>query len=131
MGNRGTVLPILALLLLGGALAVALAVDLGRCGAAWREASFAADAGAEAGASAIDPEEAYQGRLLLDPTLAEEAAVAAALAARPRTGRVASAEAETARVCVTVHQPFPPGLLGSVVGGRVIAAAACASPGQG
>ncbi len=131
MSDKGTVLPILALLLLGGALAVTLAVDVGRCGAAWREASFAADAGAEAGAAAIDPAEAYEGRLLLDPTLAEEEAVAAALAARPRTGRVASAEAGTARVCVTVHQPFPPGLLGSVVGGRVIAAAACASPAQG
>lgn len=110
---------------------MALAVDLGRCGAAWREASFAADAGAEAGAAAIDPEEAYQGRLLLDPALAEEQAVAAALAARPREGRSAAAEAETTRVCVTVHQPFPPGLLGSLAGARVIAAAACASPGQG
>jgi hypothetical protein len=119
------------LLLLGGALAVALAVDLGRCGAAWREASFAADAGAEAGAAAIDPEAAYQGRLLLDPALAEQVGTAAALQARPRAGRVAAAEAETTRVCVTVHQPFPPGLLGSVAVGRVISATACASPAQG
>jgi hypothetical protein len=131
LSDRGTVLPVLTLLLFGGALAVALAVDVGRCGAAWREASFAADAGAEAGAAAIDPEEAYQGRLLLDPALAEEQAVAAALAARPRAGRAASAQAEATRVCVTVHQPFPPGLLGSLAGTRVIAAAACASPGQG
>ena len=131
MKNDGTVLPVLALLLVGGALAVALAVDLGRCGAAWREASFAADAGAEAGAAAIDPTAAYEGRLLLDPALAEQEAVAAALAARPRAGRTASAEAEATRVCVTVHQPFPPGLLASVAVGRVIAAAACASPAQG
>jgi len=129
--DRGTVLPVLALLLVGGALAVALAVDLGRCGAAWREASFAADAGAEAGAAAIDPGAAYQGRLLLDRALAEEQAVAAALAARPRPGRSAAAEAEATRVCVTVNQPFPPGLLGSVAVGRVIAAAACASPARG
>jgi len=129
--NDGTVLPVLALLLVGGALAVALAVDLGRCGAAWREASFAADAGAEAGAAAIDPAAAYEGRLLLDPALAEQEAVAAALAVRPRAGRTAAAEAEVTRVCVTVHQPFPPGLLGSVAVGRVIAAAACASPAQG
>jgi hypothetical protein len=131
VSDRGTVLPILALLLLGGALAVALAVEVGRCGAAWREASFAADAGAEAGAAAIDPSEAYRGRLVLDPALAEEAAVAAALAARPRTGRTASAAADTTRVCVAVQQPFPSGLLASMVGGRVIAASACASPGQG
>jgi hypothetical protein len=129
--DRGTVLPVLALLMLGGALAVALAVEVGRCGAAWREASFAADAGAEAGAAAIDRGEAYEGRLLLDPALAEQEAIAAALAARPRDGRVAAAAADAARVCVTVHQPFPPGLLGSTVGGRVIAATACASPGQG
>jgi hypothetical protein len=131
LSDRGTVLPVLTLLLFGGALAVALAVDLGRCGAAWREASFAADAGAEAGAAAIDPGAAYRGSLVLDPALAEEAAVVAALAARPRAGRVASVEAEATRVCVTVHQPFPPGLLGSVAGERVIAAAACASPAQG
>jgi hypothetical protein len=131
LSDRGTTLPILALLLFGGALAVALAVEVGRAGAAWREASFAADAGAEAGAAALDPAEAYRGQLLLDPALAEQAAVAAALATRPRAGRAAAAEAETGRVCVTVQQPFPPGLLGSAAGGQVIAATACASPGQG
>ena len=124
-------MPILALLLLGGALAVALAVEVGRCGAAWREASFAADAGAEAGAAAIDPAAAYRGELLLDPSPAEREAVTAALAARPRAGRVAVANADTTRVCVTVSQPFPPGLLGSVAVERLITASACASPGQG
>ncbi len=124
-------LPILALLLVGGALAVALTVEVGRIGAAWREASFAADAGAEAGAAALDPVEAYRGALLLDPTLAEQEAVAAALAARSRDGRTASADADATRVCVTVSQPFPPGLLGSLAGGRVITAYACASPDQG
>ncbi len=131
MTDRGTTLPIVALLLFGGALAVALAVEVGRVGAAWREASFAADSGAEAGAAALDPAEAYRGRLLLDPALAEEAAVAAALATRPRPGRTAAARAETDRVCVTVRQPFPTGLLGSVAAGRVITADACASPSQG
>ena len=131
MGERGTVLPVLALLLVGGAMAVALAVEVGRCGASWREASFAADAGAEAGAAAIDREAAYAGLLLLDRDAAEEVAAAAALAARPRMGRRVSVAAGTNEVCVTVHQPFPPGLLSSVAGGRVIAASACASPGQG
>jgi hypothetical protein len=131
LSDKGTVLPILALLMVGGALAVALVLEVGRCGAAWREASFAADAGAEAGAAAIDPAEAYRGALLLDPALAEQEAVAAALAARPRAGRAAAAEADPTRVCVTVRQPFPSGLLGSVAGGRQITASACASPGQG
>lgn len=124
-------LPVLALLFFGGALAVALAVEVGRCAAAWREASFAADAGAEAGAAVIDPAEAYRGRLVLDPQPAEEEAVSAALAARPRAGRTASASANAEQVCVAVRQPLPPGLLGSVVTSRVIAASACASPGQG
>ena len=131
MSDKGTVLPILALLLVGGALAVALTVEVGRIGAAWREASFAADAGAEAGAAAIDPAGAYRGALLLDPALAEQEAVAAALAARSRAERTASADADTTRVCVTVSQPFPFGLLGSVADGRLIIASACASPGQG
>lgn len=131
MRSRGSTLPIVALLLFGGALTVALAVEVGRAGAAWREASFAADCGAEAGAATLDPAEAYRGRLLLDPAPAEEAAVAAALATRPRVGRTAAAQADTGQVCVTVRQPFPPGLLAAVIAGRVITAAACAVPGQG
>ena len=131
MSDRGTVLPILALLLVGGALAVALTVEVGRIGAAWREASFAADAGAAAGAATLDPTEADRGALRLAPGPAEQAAVAAALAARPRDGRSASASADGEQVCVIVHQPFPPGLLGTVVTGRLITASACARPGQG
>jgi hypothetical protein len=129
--DRGTVLPILALLLLGGALAVALAVEVGRCGAAWREASFAADAGAEAGAATLDPEAVYSGRIRLDPQAAQGTAEAAALAVRPRVGRRAEAEATTTRVCVTVTQPFPPGLLTPFVHGRPIAVSACATPERG
>ena len=88
VSDRGTVLPVLALLMVGGALAVALTVELGRCGAAWREASFAADAGAEAGAAHLDPGAVYSGRIRLDPAAAEEHRRAtAALAVRPRVGR--------------------------------------------
>jgi hypothetical protein len=131
VSDRGTVLPVLALVMVGGALAVALSVELGRCGAAWREASFAADAGAEAGAATLDPEAAYSDRIRLDPAGAEETAVTAALAARPRVGRRAEAEATLTRVCITVTQPFPPGLLAPFVHGRPIAATACATPERG
>ncbi len=131
MNDRGTVLPVLALIMVGGALAVALTVELGRCGAAWREASFAADAGAEAGAAILDPEAVYAGRIRLDPPSAEDTAETAALAVRPRVGRRAEAEATTARVCVTVTQPFPPGLLAPFVHGRPIAVSACATPERG
>ena len=131
MSDRGTVLPVLALIMVGGALAVALTVELGRYGAAWREASFAADAGAEAGAATLDPQAAYSGLLRLDPEGAASAAEVAALATRPRAGRRASAQATDTRVCVTVTQPFPPGLLAPFVGGRHIAVSACAAPAQG
>ncbi|MBN2113984.1 MAG: hypothetical protein JW785_07655 [Acidimicrobiia bacterium] len=131
MSDRGTVLPVLALVMVGGALAVALAVEVGRCGSAWREASYAADAGAEAGAATLDPEAVYAGRVRLDPAEAEEAATAAALAVRPRVGRRAAAAATATRVCVTVTQPFPPGLLTPFVHGRPIAVSACASPERG
>jgi hypothetical protein len=131
VSDRGTVLPILALIMVGGALAVALTVELGRCGAAWREASFAADAGAEAGAATLDPEAVYSGRIRLDPPAAADTAEAAALAARPRVGRRAEAAATTTRVCVTVTQPFPPGLLAPFVHGRPIAVSACATPERG
>jgi hypothetical protein len=117
--------------MVGGALAVALSVELGRAGASWREASFAADAGAEAGAAALDPAPAYDDRIRLDPDAAEGRAVGAALAARPRTGRRAEASATTTRVCVVVSQPFPPGLLTPFVGGRQITVAACAAPARG
>ncbi len=131
MSDRGTVLPVLALLMVGGALAVALSVELGRCGAAWREASFAADAGAEAGAAQLDPGAAYSGRIRLDPAAAGRTAEQTALDFRPRVGRRATAAATTTRVCVTVTQPFPPGLLAPFVHGRPIAVSACATPERG
>jgi hypothetical protein len=131
MTDRGTMLPVLALVMVGGALAVALSVELGRCGASWREASFAADAGAEAGAAVLSPDAAYSGLLRLDPAAAEQAAAAAALEARPRQGRRAQAAATPTRVCVTVTQPFPPGLLAPFVAGRSISASACANPHRG
>jgi len=131
VSERGTVLPVLALLMVGGALAVALAVEVGRATAAWREASFAADAAAEAGAAVLDPAQAYEGRIRLDPRLAEAEAVAAALAARPRPGRRAAAAATAARICVTVRQPFPPGLLAPFLWTRQIVTTGCASPRRG
>jgi len=131
VSDRGTVLPVLALLMVGGALAVALSVELGRAGAAWREAAFAADAGAEAGAARLDPGAVYTGRIRLDPAAAERAAEETALDYRPRVGRRATASATTIRVCVTVTQPFPPGLLAPFVHGRPIAVSACATPERG
>ena len=132
MTDRGSVLPMLAVLVLGGAIVAGLAIDLGRWGVLYREAAFAADAGAEAGAAMIDEDAAYRDLLALDPGGARAVAVEAARVARSRPGRTVAAQADTGRVCVTVRQPFRPGLLRIAgVGSTTITADACAVPGKG
>ncbi len=132
MNERGSVLPMFAVIVFGGVLVVGLALDLGRWAATWREAAFAADTGATAGAAMIDVGAAYQGRLALDPVRARSTAVAGAADARPRAGRSTTAEVGAARICVTVRQPFRPTLLRAVgVGERTVTATACAVPAQG
>jgi hypothetical protein len=132
MGERGSVLPAVFVLAFAGLLLLGLAVDLGRWGATWREAAFAADAGAEAGAAMIDPAAAYRGELLLDPVLAEDVAADAALRARPRPDRTVTAAGTPAEVCVTVSQPFRPTLLRAAgIGPVEVTADACARPAQG
>jgi len=132
VAERGSVLPVLAVLLVAAVAAVALAADLGRFAATVREATFAAEAGAEAGAAVIDPEAAYRGRLRLDPDPARAAARDAALLARPRPGRSVSVFGDATSVCVTVRDPFRPGLL-LVFGvrGTTVEAYSCAVPVRG
>jgi expansin (peptidoglycan-binding protein) len=125
-------LPALALLIFTGLVMVALAAGLGAWSATWREAAFAADAGATAGAAMLDEAAAYSGILALDPARAEAVAVGAALQARPRPERSARGTADPARVCVTVSQPFDTGPLRSVgIGPVEVTATACASPARG
>ncbi len=132
MDERGSAVPAVVVVLLGGLLALGLALDLGLWSATLREAAFAADAGAEAGAAMLEAAAGYGGELVLDVPLAEQTAVAAALAARPRAGRSASARADAAQVCVAVGQPFSPTLLRLAgVGATQVTAQACATPGQG
>jgi hypothetical protein len=128
VAERGSVLPVLAVLLVAAVAAVALAADLGRFAATVREATFAA----EAGAAVIDPEAAYRGRLRLDPDPARAAARDAALLARPRPGRSVSVFGDATSVCVTVRDPFRPGLL-LVFGvrGTTVEAYSCAVPVRG
>lgn len=132
MTERGSALPSALVVLLGGLLVFGLAYDLGRWGATWREAAFAADAGAEAGAAVLDREAAYRGRLELDLREAERVAVEAGRSARPRPERTVQALAERTRVCVSVSQGFRPTLLRMAgIGPTEVAARACAVPRQG
>lgn len=130
--QRGSMALYVAALLFIGLGVVALAVDVGLWSATYREAAFAADAGAEAGAAMLDIEAAYWGAVQLDVQEAEEAAVAGAIAARPRTGRVATAESTSDRVCVTVSQTFTPVLLQALnVAPAQATVSACAEPRRG
>ncbi len=132
MGDRGSAVPSFFLLVVGGMLVVGLALDLGLWAAAWREAAFAADAGAEAGAAMLDAGAAYDGRLRIDAVAAGRVAEASAIGARPRGGRVAVARAGPGRVCVTVRQPFSPTVLRAIgIRARQVTARACAAPAQG
>ncbi|MDP8959325.1 MAG: hypothetical protein M3N51_09055, partial [Actinomycetota bacterium] len=113
-------------------IALGLAFDVGRWASTWREAAFAADAGAQAGASMLDEQAAYDGRVQLDLPPAEVVATEAALAARPRPGRRVLAEVRLTRLCVTVEQLFRPTLLRSVgIGETAVRASACAAPWRG
>ena len=132
MSERGSILPMVAVLAFGGVIVLGLAFDLGRWASTWREAAFAADAGASAGAAMIDTDAAYRGTLALDPAVARATAIGAAGTARPRPSRTADADVEPSRICVTVRQPFRPTLLRAVgVGERTVTATACAVPAQG
>ncbi len=132
MTERGAMLPLLAALVFVALVVVALAGDVALYAATYREAAFAADVGAEAGAAVISERAAYGGRLLLDPPAAEAVAIAAARAARPRVDRSVDAVATDTEVCVTVVEPFRPRfLLGVVAGDATVRTAACAVPRRG
>ncbi len=125
-------MPAVLAVVLGGLLVLGLALDLGRWAFVQREAVFAADAGAQAGAAIIDDDAAYRGATELDTGAAHAVAVQAAQEARPRPGRTASASVRPSEVCVTVRQPFATTLLRAAgVGGGEIRASACARPAQG
>lgn len=132
MGDRGSVMPAVLAVIFGGFLILGLALDLGRWAYVQREAVFAADAGAQAGAAILEPAAAYGGDTRIDPGPAEVVARDAALEARPRPGRAAGASATPAEVCVTVTQPFAPSLLRAAgVAAGTVTGRACARPARG
>lgn len=125
-------IPWLGALFFVGFVVLGLALDVALFAATYREAAFAADAGAEAGAARIETVAAYDGHTRLDRTSAVSAARTSALDARPRPGRRAAAHIEGSSVCVTVTDRYEP-RLASIFGVRSegITATACATPGKG
>lgn len=124
-------IPFMAALVFAALVVVGLALDAALLAATYREAAFAADVGAEAGAAEIARDGYGQG-LVLDRERAEATAAGAALTARPRPGRSVAAAAGPTRVCVTVTDRYEPRILGAVgIGPEVITIKACAEPRQG
>lgn len=132
MNERGSMLPYLGALFFIGFVVLGLALDVSLLAATYREAAFAADAGAEAGAAHLDVASAYGGTTNLDRGSAVAAAETASLAARSRSGRTATATTDGVTVCVSVTDRFQPRILGSIgVGAQGVTVRACATPRQG
>lgn len=132
MNERGSMLPYLGALFFVGFVLLGLALDTALLAATYREAAFAADAGAEAGAAQLERGAAYEGVVALDREAAVAAAEAASLAARSRAGRTASASTNGTEVCVVVVDSYEPRILGAIgVGRQGVTVNACAAPRQG
>ncbi len=132
MNERGSMLPYLGALFFIGFVVLGLALDASLLAATYREAAFAADAGAEAGAAQLEIASAYEGTTHLDRSSAVVAAESASLAARVRLGRRATASTDGTTICIAVTDRFEPRILGSIgVGTQGITVSACAAPRQG
>ncbi|MEA2009802.1 MAG: hypothetical protein U9N78_03780 [Actinomycetota bacterium] len=132
MNERGSMLPYLGALFFIGFVVLGLALDTSLLAATYREAAFAADAGAEAGAAHLEVSSVYEGTNRLERGPAITAAETASLAARSRSGRTAAATTDGTTICVAVTDRFEPRILGSIgIGTRGITVRACASPRQG
>lgn len=132
MDERGTVLPAILALAFGGLLLLGVAIDLTRWASSHREAAFAADAGAQAGAATVSEDSLRLGVLAVDEGLALTVAVQVAEAARPRLGRIVRVVVTGNQVCVEVEQPFAPGLGAALpISTGPVRAHSCAAPARG
>ena len=132
MNERGSMLPFLGALFFVGFVLLGLALDTALLAATYREAAFAADAGAEAGAAQLESGAAYGGEVVLDRATAVAAAEAASLSARSRVGRTASAATDGTAVCVVVVDHYEPRILGAIgIAKHGVTVKACAAPRQG
>lgn len=130
--DRGSMLPMVGGLIFAALIVLGLAADVAVYAATYRDAAFAADAGAEAGAAMLAPAASYEGDLTLAPDTAVDVAVAAARAARPRPGRNVSAVPEPGRICVTITQSHVTRYVQALgIGPTAIVVTGCAEPRQG
>jgi hypothetical protein len=132
VNERGSMLPYLGALFFVGFVVLGLALDTALLAATYQEAAFAADIGAEAGASQLEVGSVYGGAMQINRSAAIEAAESAAGAARSRPGRMASASTDGVGVCVVVTVPYEPRILGAIgIGTEGVSVRACAAPGKG
>lgn len=132
MSERGSMTPIIGVILFVGIIMLAISVEIGRWATTARTAMAAADGGARSGAAALDTSLAYDGRVVLNPMQAESRAKASALSHPAPTIVGASAQATQDEVCVTVTAEFVAGV-GRVFGleDRIVAVTSCAAPRAG
>lgn len=132
MADRGSVLPAVLGLALGGLLLIGVVTDLSRWASSHREAAYVADAGAQAGAAVVSPEDLRVGMIVVDPEDAEPVAREVALSSRSRVGRVVAVTISDNQVCVTIEQPFASPLLGTLgLTPGVVRGSSCAEPARG
>jgi hypothetical protein len=132
MNERGSMLPYLGALFFVGFVLLGLALDTALLAATYREAAFAADVGAEAGAARLEAGAAYGGEIVLDSARALAAAETASRSARSRAGRTVNASTDGTEVCVVVVDHYEPRILGAVgIGEQGVRVQACAAPRQG
>lgn len=132
MADRGSVLPALMGLALGGLLLIGVVMDLSRWASSHREAAFVADAGAQAGAAMVSTEDLRLGMVVVDSHKAEPVAREVALSSRSRMGRVVAVTVSDYQVCVTIEQPFSSPLLGTLgLTAGVVRGSSCAEPARG
>jgi hypothetical protein len=132
MADRGSVLPAVLALAFGGLLILGVSMDLGRWASSHREAASAADAGAQAGAAMVLPNELRLGVVAVDGDAARVVAEEAALGSRPRAGRVVQVIVVDNEVCVAIEQTYTSRLLSSLgVTPDLVRATSCASPARG
>lgn len=132
MADRGSVMPAVLALAFGGLLILGVSMDLARWASSHREAAYAADAGAQAGAARVLPDELRQGHVAVDAEAAFVVAEQAALGSRPRPGRSVDVTVADNEVCVAIEQGYTSRLLSALgIAPDLVRASSCARPARG
>lgn len=131
ISEDGSAIPLVLVVLVGGLIAMLLALEVGRLGIVHRRVAFAAEAAAETGASVLAEERARDGVIELDPALAVAAARTYVELSLSGLDSV-TFSATAVEICATASETYAPRLLGFVgATPTVITQTSCAVPAAG